>query len=35
LSFQNAEGTPLAELLKPGVIPPPDPNQRKKKAKKK
>ena len=35
LSFQNAEGTPIAELLKPGVIPPPDPSQRKKKAKKK
>ena len=31
LSFQNAEGTPIAELLKPGVIPPPDPSQRKKK----
>ena len=32
LSFSNAEGTPIAELLKPGVIPPQDPNQRKKKA---
>jgi predicted AlkP superfamily pyrophosphatase or phosphodiesterase len=30
LSFQNAEGTPIAELLKPGVIRPPDPSQRKK-----
>lgn len=35
LSFSNAEGTPIAELLRPGTIPPPDPNQRKKKAKKK
>lgn len=35
LSFSNAEGTPIAELLKPGTIPPPDPNQRKKKARKK
>ena len=35
LSFSNAEGTPIAELLKPGTIPPPDPNQRKKKTKKK
>jgi predicted AlkP superfamily pyrophosphatase or phosphodiesterase len=35
LSFLNAEGAPIAELLKPGTIPPPDPNQRKKKAKKK
>jgi predicted AlkP superfamily pyrophosphatase or phosphodiesterase len=32
LRFLNAEGTPIAELLRPGVIPPPDPNQRKKKA---
>ena len=35
LSFSNAEGTAIAELLKPGTIPPPDPNQRKKKARKK
>jgi predicted AlkP superfamily pyrophosphatase or phosphodiesterase len=35
LSFLNAEGTPIAELLKPGTIPPPDPSQRKKKTKNK
>ncbi|MEK6287405.1 MAG: alkaline phosphatase family protein [Acidobacteriota bacterium] len=35
LSFSNAEGTPIAELLKPGIIPPPDPKQRKKKTTKK
>jgi len=32
LSFSNAEGRAIAELLKPGTIPPPDPSQRKKKA---
>ena len=30
LRFSNAEGTPITELLKPGIIPPPDPGQRKK-----
>ena len=34
MRFSNAEGSPIAELLKPGIIPPPDPNQKKKKAKK-
>ena len=31
LRFSDSEGTPIAELIKPGIIPPPDPNQRKKK----
>jgi predicted AlkP superfamily pyrophosphatase or phosphodiesterase len=31
LSFLNAEGTPIAELLKPGVIPPQQPKKREKK----
>ena len=31
LSFSDAEGIPIAELLKPGVIPPRDPGQKKKK----
>jgi predicted AlkP superfamily pyrophosphatase or phosphodiesterase len=31
LRFTNAEGSPIPELLKPGTIPPPDPNERKKK----
>jgi predicted AlkP superfamily pyrophosphatase or phosphodiesterase len=35
LSFSDAEGTPIAELLKPGVIPPRDPGQRKKRTTKK
>jgi len=29
LSFSNAEGTPIAELLKAGVIPPPPPQKKK------
>jgi hypothetical protein len=35
LAFSNAEGVPIAELLKAGTVPPPDPNQRKKKPTKK
>lgn len=31
LSFSNAEGTPIAELLKPGIIPPQQPRKREKK----
>jgi predicted AlkP superfamily pyrophosphatase or phosphodiesterase len=30
LSFANAEGTPMAELLKPGIIPPPKKKNKKK-----
>ena len=33
LSFANAEGLPIAELLKPGIIPPQQPKKREKKAK--
>ncbi len=32
LSFSNAEGTPIAELLKAGVIPPPPPKKKEKKS---
>ena len=35
LSFSNSEGRAIAELLKAGTIPPPDPSQRKKKSKEK
>jgi hypothetical protein len=35
LTFSDAEGIPIAELLKPGVIPPRDPDQKKKKTTKK
>jgi hypothetical protein len=31
LGFSNAEGTPIAELLKPGVIPPQQPKKKDKK----
>jgi predicted AlkP superfamily pyrophosphatase or phosphodiesterase len=31
LSFSNAEGRPIAELLKPGIIPPQQPKKREKK----
>ena len=31
LSFSNAEGTPIAELLKPGVVPPQPPKKKEKK----
>ncbi len=34
LSFSDAEGSAIASLLKPGVIPPVDPAQKKKRAKK-
>jgi len=34
LTFSDVEGTPIAELLKTGTIPPIEPGQRKKKAKK-
>ena len=33
LRLTNAEGSPIQELVKPGTIPPPDPSERKKKAK--
>src|SRR5215510_12351510 len=33
LRLSNAEGSPIQELVKPGTIPPPDPSERKKKAK--
>jgi predicted AlkP superfamily pyrophosphatase or phosphodiesterase len=33
LSFASAEGMPIAELLKPGIIPPQQPKKREKKAK--
>jgi predicted AlkP superfamily pyrophosphatase or phosphodiesterase len=35
LRFADPEGAPIAELVKPGTIPPPDPSQRKKKTKNK
>lgn len=30
LRFSDVEGSPIAELLKPGIIPPPDPSHKKK-----
>jgi hypothetical protein len=34
MRFTNVEGSPIAELLKTGIVPPPDPSERKKKTRK-